>query len=131
MQYYLLGSTRFVQDHPQFRPEAFILLDMVGGKQLSIPMEDNGLRLFPDLTLKVFSRASMLGLPAFDASPGRSIYDDHIPFLRAGIPSVDLIDLDYRQWHTLQDDLAACSARSLQQVGELMVALLYLDFPMD
>ncbi len=128
LENYLLGSIAFVREHPQYRPEALILLDMVAGTNMSIPMENNGLQLFPDLTLKVFSRAATLGLPAFDASPGRAVYDDHIPFLRAGIPSVDLIDLDYRQWHTLEDELEACSAASLQQVGDLMVALLYLDF---
>jgi len=128
LQYYLLGSTAFVRDHPRYRPEALILVDMVGGRGMSIPMENNGLQLFPDLTLKVFNRAALLGLPAFDARPGRSVYDDHVPFLRAGIPSIDLIDMDYRQWHTTADDLEACSARSLQQVGELLVALLYLDF---
>jgi hypothetical protein len=125
---YLLGSTRFVAEHPRYRPEALILLDMVAGKDMSIPMEGNGLQLFPDLTLKVFGRAAQLGLPAFDASPGRPVYDDHVPFLQMGIPAVDLIDLDYRHWHTLQDDLQACSAQSLQQVGDLLIALLYLDF---
>ena len=44
-----------------------------------------------------------------------------MPFLRAGIPSVDIIDLDYPAWHTAQDDLDQVGARSLQIVGEVVL----------
>jgi hypothetical protein len=127
-QYYLLGSKQYVSAHPGYRPRALILLDMVAGKNLSISMERNGLQRAQELSFLVFSKAASLGLPAFVSVPGQAILDDHIPFLINGVESVDLIDLDYRQWHTLQDDLPACSAASLQQVGDLLVALLYEDF---
>jgi len=127
-QYYLLGSKQFVAAHPRYRPRALILLDMVAGKNLSIPMEQNGLQRAQDLSFLVFSKAASLGLSAFVSVPGQAILDDHIPFLFRGIESIDLIDLDYRQWHTLQDDLPACSAASLEQVGALLVALLFEDF---
>lgn len=125
---YLVGSRRFVRDHPQYRPEALILLDMVGDADLSIPMEQYSLDRSPELTHLVFERAMALALPAFDPRPGRPVLDDHIPFLQAGIPAVDLIDLDYPAWHTLGDIPAACSAESLEQVGRLLVAILYTDF---
>jgi hypothetical protein len=127
-QYYLLGSKQYVSAHPGYRPRALILLDMVAGKNLSISMERNGLQRAQELSFLVFSKAASLGLSAFVSVPGQAILDDHIPFLINGVESVDLIDLDYRQWHTLQDDLPACSAESLQQVGNLLVALLYEDF---
>ncbi len=123
--YYLLGSRRFVLEHGDYHPQALILLDMVGGKDLSIFMERNGLDYAGELSFEVFSRAAELGLPAFVSQPGPRLLDDHVPFLQAGIPAVDLIDFDYPQWHTLQDDVAACSAQSLAQVGRLMVSLLY------
>ena len=126
--YYLLGSRHYVDAFPDYRPEALILLDMVAGKNLSISMELNGLRSAGDLSFTVFSKAAALGLGAFVSVPGRAILDDHIPFLLNGVACVDLIDLEYRQWHTLQDDLSACSVKSLQQVGDLMVALLYQEF---
>ena len=54
--------------------------------------------------------------------------DDHIPFLKAGVPSVDIIDLDHYaqsgKWHTPQDNLDAVSARSLQIVGDVLIAAL-------
>ena len=54
-----------------------------------------------------------------------TVEDDHLPFLQAGVPSVDLIDLDnYREWHTAQDNLDAVSARSLQVVGDVVLAAL-------
>ena len=50
-----------------------------------------------------------------------NIEDDHIPFVRAGVPSVDIIDLNYAAWHTAQDDLDHVSARSLQIVGDVVL----------
>jgi len=44
--------------------------------------------------------------------------------MKAGVPSVDIIDLDYPQWHTPQDTLDAVSARSLQIVGDVVLGAL-------
>lgn len=102
-----------------------ILLDMIGDRHLSIPMERYSLANAPDWTEMVFQRAAELSLPAFRREPGPSIYDDHVPFLQQGIPAVDLIDFDYPVWHTAGDVPAACSAGSLEQVGRLLVDLVY------
>jgi Zn-dependent M28 family amino/carboxypeptidase len=57
-----------------------------------------------------------------------AIEDDHVPFLQAGVPSVDIIDLDryieQNAWHTVKDNLDAVSARSLQIVGDVVLAAL-------
>ncbi len=105
--------------------QGLIVLDMIGDRDLFIPMEGYSLRYAPDFTRKVFTRAMELGLPAFSMSPGRAIYDDHVPFLQYGIPAVDLIDFDYPPWHTTKDTPEACSAASLQQVGTLVTDLVY------
>lgn len=125
---YLLGSMRFVEDFPGYRPAALVLLDMVGKKNLRIPMEMQSLRQNPTLVRVVFNRALALGLDAFDPVPGRPVHDDHVPFLRRGIPAVNLIDLDYPAWHTLQDTPDQCDPDSLGQVGRLLVALIRDDF---
>ena len=52
------------------------------------------------------------------------IEDDHIPCLEAGVQAVDIIDLDYPAWHTAADTLDAVAARSLQIVGDVVVASL-------
>ncbi len=45
-----------------------------------------------------------------------------MPFLRAGVAAVDIIDLENPTWHTPQDDLDHVSARSLQIVGDVVTA---------
>jgi glutaminyl-peptide cyclotransferase len=52
------------------------------------------------------------------------VYDDHTPFLNAGIPAIDLIDFTYPQRDSTRDDLRAVSARSLDAVGEAVLELL-------
>jgi hypothetical protein len=125
---YLLGSRRFVEDFPRYRPGALVLVDMVGRKGLRIPMEANSLAAHPVLTRVVFNRALSLGLDAFDPVPGPAVYDDHIPFLERGIPAIDLIDMDFPEWHTLADTPDVCDPDSLGQVGRLLVALIHEDF---
>jgi glutaminyl-peptide cyclotransferase len=101
-------------------PRGLILLDMVGEKGVQIPMEGYSLQYAPQWTHHIFERAAALGLSAFVAAPGRPIYDDHVPFLGAGVPAVDLIDFEYPQWHTTADLPSACSASSLSEVGILV-----------
>ena len=52
-----------------------------------------------------------------------TIYDDHTPFLRAGIPAVDLIDFSYRYADGLKDTIDKLSLASLDAVGETVFAL--------
>ena len=55
-------------------------------------------------------------------APG--VQDDHIPFLRVGVPAIDLIDFDFDCYHRTCDDLSAVSQRSLDAVGESVRHLL-------
>jgi Zn-dependent M28 family amino/carboxypeptidase len=56
------------------------------------------------------------------------IEDDHVPFVRAGIEALDLIDFEYGPgnawWHTSEDTLGKLSAASLQAVGEVLLEVL-------
>ena len=122
---YIIGSRRFVRDHPEYRPGIFILLDLVVGKGLRIPMEGYSAVNAPAWTSAIFKRAEELGLGAFVAERGPAVYDDHVPFMEQGIPAVDLIDFDFPQWHTTGDTPDKCSGASLEQVGRLMVDLIY------
>lgn len=99
---------------------AFILLDMIGDRSLTIRRESNSTRWLTDI---VWGTAKKLGHGAF-MDDETTVEDDHIPFIRAGVPSLDIIDLDYAAWHTAQDTLDAISARSIQVVGEVVVAAL-------
>jgi hypothetical protein len=73
----------------------------------------------------LFERADALGLDTFVSRRVQPIYDDHVPLLIAGIPTVDLIGLPYKYWHTLDDTPDKCSKETLRQVGTLVVDFLY------
>jgi len=74
----------------------------------------------------VWGRAAELGLAAFFISePQHAVFDDHVPFIEAGIPAVDVIDFDYPHWHTVEDTPDKCSPQSLEVVGEVLASLVY------
>ena len=100
---------------------ALILLDMIGDRQLNLRREQNST---PWLTDIIWSTAKKLGHGAHFLDERTPIEDDHIPFLKAGVQAVDLIDLDYPAWHTALDTIENVAARSLQIVGDVVVAAL-------
>jgi glutaminyl-peptide cyclotransferase len=100
---------------------AMMLVDMVGDRNLSIRRESNSTRWLTDI---IWATAKRLGHgQAFPDEP-TAVEDDHVPFLDAGVPAVDVIDLDYPAWHTPNDTLDNVSARSLQTVGDVLLAAL-------
>ena len=76
--------------------------------------------------MSVLAKVSVPGPDLFNAwvDEVTVIEDDHIPFVRAGVPSVDIIDLNYPAWHTAQDDMDHVSERSLKVVGDVVLAAL-------
>jgi Zn-dependent M28 family amino/carboxypeptidase len=100
---------------------ALILLDLIGDRHLNIRRESTSTKWLTDL---IWETARELGHGAHFLPDEVSIDDDHSAFLRAGIPAVNIIDLDYRAWHTARDDLQAVSQRSLQIVGDVVLAAL-------
>jgi glutaminyl-peptide cyclotransferase len=115
-----VGSTEFVLQGENL-PARVVIVDMVGDAELQLYLEKNS---DPGLAAEIWAVASEAGMPAFIAEPGRKILDDHVPFLQAGIPAVDIIDIDYPYWHTTKDTLDKVSAASLAQVGETLLAWL-------
>jgi Zn-dependent M28 family amino/carboxypeptidase len=101
--------------------EALILLDMIGDRNLNLKRDTNST---PWLTDIVWAAARRLGHGAHFLDEPFPVEDDHIPFVRAGVPAVDLIDLDYPEWHTAGDTLDKVGARSLQIVGDVVLAAL-------
>jgi len=103
---------------PQIK--AMILVDMIADKDLAIKRES---RSTPWLTDAIWSAARKLDRREF-LDESVEIDDDHLPFLAAGVPAVDIIDLDYPYWHTEGDTLDKVSAASLQIVGDVLIAAL-------
>lgn len=100
--------------------KAFILLDMIGDRNLTIRRESNSTRWLTDI---VWAQAKKLGHREF-MDDVTTVEDDHIPFLKAGVASLDIIDLDYPHWHEASDTIDNVAARSLQIVGDVVVASL-------
>jgi Zn-dependent M28 family amino/carboxypeptidase len=100
------------------RIKALINVDMIGDKDLGIMQEMNST---PWLRSLVWDTATGRGYGRYFLPDGGAVEDDHMPFLRAGVPAVDLIDFDYPPWHTPQDTLDKLSANSLQIVGNVLM----------
>lgn len=102
--------------------EAAIVLDFVGDKELAIPRDGFSNRR---LWGKLRAAARRTGFARhFPAREQGAVLDDHVPFIRAGVPAIDLIDFDFDCWHRRCDNLTAVSPQSLNAVGETMIALL-------
>ena len=101
--------------------KAFVLVDMIGDRDLQIKRDLNSTTWLTDI---IWAAAQKQQLGAYFRPDRVQIEDDHLEFMEAGVPSVDIIDLEYPAWHTAGDTLDAVSARSLQVVGDALVAAL-------
>jgi Zn-dependent M28 family amino/carboxypeptidase len=101
--------------------KAMILVDMIGERSPRFMKETHSTRWLTD---EIWTAAQKLGYGSVFVNEATPIEDDHIPFLDAGVPSTDIIDLDYPAWHTADDTLDKTSARSLEIVGNVVLAAL-------
>ena len=120
---YFRGSSRYVERMGEERPLFVIVIDMVGKKDLNLQWEANSREQASNIVDLVWQEARELGIRNFKSSPGPKVFDDHIPFLNASIPAIDLIDLNFPEWHTTADTPAVCSPQSLEAVGAVLVSL--------
>lgn len=115
----LRGSRAYVEQNPD-RTKDMVLFDYVGHEGLNLPREATST---PALWKEVLVAADDAGAGEFfSAETGSPIVDDHTPFLRSGVPAVDLIDWSY-PGHSLEDGLDKISVDSLDAVGETAVRL--------
>jgi len=118
---WILGSRVFV-NKLDGNPDAVIIVDMIGDADQNIYIERKS---DFELSKQIWGHAAALGyVDHFIPIPRHTILDDHIPFLQANIPAVDIIDFDYPYWHTVDDTLDKISAESLQVVGDTLLAWL-------
>jgi len=121
-----LGSKYFAQHMGQFRPDEAILIDMIGDSHLGVNRDRNSVVAAPSLYQRVLTAADALGYANFFDQGEKTVSDDHIPLIQAGVKAIDLIDFDYpdetnRFWHTLQDTPDKCSPHSLKIIGETLL----------
>ena len=117
----LRGSKAYVNAH-RGQIRQMVLLDYIANRGLRLPREGSSSE---PLWSQMRAAAASVGVGAvFPATAQTTILDDHTPFLRAGIPAIDLIDFSYRYADTVRDTVDKLSERSLDAVGESTVALM-------
>ncbi|MGA1863571.1 MAG: M28 family peptidase [bacterium] len=125
----LYGSRHLVQKMREsgeiYNIKAFILLDMIGDRELNLCMESNSSAW---LTKIIWETAKEMGYGKIFLDKKAVIIDDHISFLSAGVSSIDLIDFTYGgnsspglYWHTPNDTLDKVSQESLEIMGKVML----------
>ncbi|NBT12151.1 MAG: M28 family peptidase [Planctomycetia bacterium] len=131
---YCLGSNFFARQYAAaqqagggHRYRCGVILDMVADRDLEIFQEQHSAS-WPDtrpVVESLWGVAARLGVRQFVPRPKYTVEDDHVPLRMIGrIPTCDVIDFDYPQWHTTSDTLEHCSGESLEAVGSVVLAWL-------
>jgi len=112
--------------------KAFVLADMIGDADLNIERDTNSTPWLQDV---VYEAAKRLGYQSHFFAERREISDDHLPFVKRGVPSADLIDFTYGYntvyWHSPQDTVDKLSPRSLHIVGSVVLETMRILDKMD
>ncbi len=125
---YFIGSDYFASEYTKEKPKhkyiAGVLLDLFAGKNAQYPIEQNSAYQAGGVLESIWKTAADLKVAAFQDRRGPDILDDHIALNKAGIPTVDIIDFDYRHWHRLSDTPEQCSSKSMEQVARVIMVWL-------
>jgi glutaminyl-peptide cyclotransferase len=125
---YFFGSTHFAQAWTRAanRPDYVggVLLDLIAGKGAQFRFEGHSYIHANRLTRLLWQLAARTRANAFVPRLGATVLDDHLPLLKAGIPTVDIIDVGYRHWHRLTDTVANCAPEPMAQVARVIDAWL-------
>ena len=117
----LRGSRAYAAAHAKELREA-IVLDFIAVRDLRLTRDvTSDVPLWARLR-QAAARAGTRSL--FPPASQGAVMDDHTPFLRAGIPAVDLIDFRYACWQKLCDDLSQVSETNLTRVGRTVLELI-------
>jgi Zn-dependent M28 family amino/carboxypeptidase len=115
-------AARWGRDGTLGKIKAFMLADMIGDKDLDIQRETNST---PWLIGLVGQAAHKFGYDRYFFQKDMAVEDDHLPFVQRGVPSIDVIDLDYgpnnSYHHTAQDTMDKVSAHSLTIDGDVFM----------
>jgi hypothetical protein len=100
--------------------KAFLLVDLVGGRDIIFARDDNSTKWLVDL---VWKTAASLGYDNIFVKDTQGPSDDHLSFTARHVPSVDIIDLNHtaNYWHTPQDAIDKISPKSLAIVGQVVL----------
>ena len=99
--------------------KALMVMDMIGDADLDILRETYSTPWLLDL---IYAASERGGYQSHFYALQGGVEDDHLPFVKRGVPCADVIDLDYGYnnvfHHSPQDTMDKLSPRSLQIVGD-------------
>jgi len=130
---FCLGSKYYSVASKFQQPLFAILVDLVGDKNAIFPKETYSVQFAPDVVELVWATAKEVKSDKFINLIGSPIYDDHIPLNQSGIQTINIVDIDYvghnssnrNYWHTHEDTIDKIGVKTLQQVGNVLIKLLY------
>lgn len=130
-----LGAKYFAQNLPVqgYMPSSAILLDMVGASDATFMREYFSQLANPSLADEIWTIAKQLGYDnMFINRMGSAVNDDHVELIKAGIPTIDIIDYRegsgfYDGWHTTSDNMDRISKETLGAVGNVLETYLLKD----
>jgi len=135
---YCLGSQYWAKKPhvPGYKAQYGILLDMVGARGASFPMEAYSQQFAPSLVRRVWTTGVQLGYSGyFQFKEARPVIDDHYYITRiAGIPVINIIFIDVNarkmfgsHWHTHADNLSIIDKSTLKAVGQTVLQTVYQE----
>jgi Zn-dependent M28 family amino/carboxypeptidase len=120
-------AAKWAGDGTLKRIKAFMLADMIGDKDLDIQHETNSTAWLVDLVRKAAHKYSY---DRYFFKTDEAVEDDHLAFVHRGVPSIDVIDLDYgpnnSYHHTADDTMDKISAKSLTIDGDVFLETIRL-----
>ncbi len=120
-------SEKWEKDGTLKKIKALMVMDMIGDADLNIDRNSNGAGWLMDL---IYSAAVREGYQSHFYAREGPIEDDHLPFLKRGVPTADVIDLDYGYnnvfHHTPQDTMDKLSPKSLEIVGDTILETVHM-----
>ncbi len=115
-------AARWGRDGTLGQIKAFILTDMIGDKDLDILRESRSTDWLVNMVRQAVHK---FGYDKYFFQEEMPIEDDHLAFVNRGVPSIDIIDLNYgpnnSYHHTAQDTMDKISARSLTIDGDVIL----------
>ncbi len=134
---FCIGSKYFAENMPVQRPRYAILLDLVGDKQARFMKEQASVESAAPVVQRMWDLGRIYAPDYFVDQVGGGITDDHRPLIDAGIPAVDIIDMELignkdpnprrRYWHTQADDMSNIGSHTLASLSTVLLQLVYTN----
>jgi Zn-dependent M28 family amino/carboxypeptidase len=126
-----LGAKYFAQHlsdiYGDHKPVAAIVLDAVCRRNLRVQREQSSLRNSAAQVEAFWRVGQGVDRSVFSDDPGPEIDDDQTPLIRAGIPSILIVDSEYPRFAASGVASGKCNAQSLETIGQSVMN--YITLP--